>query len=471
MSDVELAFTPAWRLRELVAAREVSPVEVTEHLLRRIEALNPTLHAYLTVCAEEALAEARAAEGAVLRREALGPLHGVPLSVKDLLPTRGVRTTYGSLAFRDHVPDRDAIAVERVRAAGAVILGKTNTSEFGHSATTENRLGDHGRNPWDPERTAGGSSGGAAAAVAAGLGPLAIGSDGGGSIRVPSAFCGVFGIKPTQGRVPAEGPNGMPLFGQSGPIARTVRDAALLLQVLAGPDRRDPACLRTPPPDFVAALEGGVRGLRVAFSPTLGGYAPTDPQVRAAVAAAANVFARELGCAVEEAAPPMEDPPAVFGPIVLADSYAAQGFLLEGHAEELMPYVRRTLERGREVTGAEYSRALRGLERHRAAVAEFFERFDLLLLPATAVPAFRCGQRPRVVDGQPVSTLWGAFPFTMPFNLTGQPAASVPCGFSDEGLPLGLQVVGRLGEEATVLRAAAAFEAVRPWAQRRPPVA
>ena len=467
MASGSLLFTPASELAQLIKTRKLSPVELVDHILRRIGGLNPKLNAYLTVAEAEARSAARAAEAAVIRGEELPPLHGVPLSIKDLHFTKGIVTTGGSLVFRDFVPDEDSVAVERLRRAGAIILGKTNTPEFGLSATTENRLGDHCRNPWHPERTAGGSSGGAAAAVACGLGPLALGSDGGGSIRIPSGFCGVYGLKPTRGRVPKYGGfGGFELFSDIGPIARTVRDAALMLSVMAGYDRRDPASLRDQPPDFLTAVDGELQGLRLAWSPDLG-YARVDPEVKSAAESAAHAFA-SLGCEVEEATPAIDDPFAIFSPIMLADQYAACGHLLGERADELVPYVKSTLQHGAEAPGYRYSQALRALERFRMQMADFFEHYDLLLTPTNAVPAFPVGRRPREIDGQEVDTLWGPFPFTAPFNLTGQPAANLPCGFSAEGLPIGLQIIGRWGEETTVLRASALFEQTRPWADRIP---
>jgi len=465
----DLAFTPAWKLAELIRAKKLSPVEIVDHLLQRIGDLNPKLNAYLTVTEAEAKSVAKASEEAVMKGEELPPLHGIPVSIKDLNFTKGIRTTSGSLVYKDFIPDEDEVAVERLRRAGAIILGKTNTPELGQSGTTENRLGDHCRNPWNVERTTGGSSGGAAAAVAAGLGPLAQGSDGGGSIRIPVGFCGVYGLKPTQGRVPAYVPSDvMPLFAVIGPITRTVRDAALMLDVMAGYDRRDPSSLREKPPRFLDAIKGGLEGLVVAWSPDLG-YAKVEPEVRSVAQSAAYIF-QSLGCHVEEATPASGEPFSIFSPIALADTYAAHGHLLQKHAEELMPYVKSTLEFGERVRGYEYSRALAALAYFRRNIAEFFERYDLLLTPTNAVPAFPVGQRPREIDGQEVDRLWGAFPFTTAFNLTGQPAASVPCGFSSDGLPVGLQIVGRWGDEATVLRASAAFERARPWAHRTPPL-
>ena len=279
--DQEFAFKSATELRQLIASGQVSCVELTELFLRRIDALNPKLNAYLTICGDQAMAAARNAQDAVQRGDSLGPLHGIPISIKDLEMTNGIPTTLGSVLFQDRTPDIDSVVVERVKAAGAVILGKTNTPEFGLSGTTENKLGDACRNPWDTNRTPGGSSGGAAAALASGLCALATGSDGGGSIRIPASFSGVFGIKPSQGRVPRYGGYGYPAanhFSQSGPMSRTVADTALLLQALAGPDPRDPTSMREAPPDFSAGLGQGVAGLRLAWSPDLG-YAGVDPEV------------------------------------------------------------------------------------------------------------------------------------------------------------------------------------------------
>ncbi|MFQ5860557.1 MAG: amidase [Dehalococcoidia bacterium] len=471
MTQDELVFTPAWQLRDLIRSRQLSPVELTEQLLRRIEALNPRLNAYLTVCAEEALAAAREAEAAVVRGGELGPLHGLPISIKDMELTRGIRTTIGSLVYQDLVPQEDSVVAERVRRSGAIILGKTNTPEFGMSGTTENRLGDACRNPWDPERTSGGSSGGAGAALAAGLCSLATGSDGGGSIRIPSSLCGLYGIKPTQGRVPRAGGVGKPAFSsyaQAGPMARTVRDAALLLQVLAGPDRRDPVCLWEEPPDFVAAAAQPARGLRLAWSPDLG-YAAVEPEVTRIASEAALVF-QQLGCTVEEVPLSFEHPYPYFLAIYASSGYAAEGHLLEEDRDRLTNYVVRVLEHGRSVQGWEFSRSLRFFDEFRARMRELLERYDLLLTPTLATTAFPVGQPPRTINGREVDWWAGFFPFTFPFNMTGQPAASIPCGFTSAGLPVGLQIIGRLKEEETVLRASATFEEARPWQATRPPV-
>ena len=468
MPDTTLAYTPAWRLAELIRDRKLSPVELVDHLLQRIERFNPVLNAYLTVCPEEARSAARAAEKGVSRRRRLPPLYGVPVAVKDLIQTKGIRTTGGSLAYKDFVPDEDAPVVERLRRAGAIILGKANTPEFGQSATTENKLGPDCRNPWDTARTCGGSSGGSASAVAAGLGPIALGTDAGGSVRNPSSFCGTYGLKPTRGRVPERGyMGGMYEFNQIGPMARTVRDAAMLLEVIGGKDLRDPYCLSGAPPRVVKDLDRGVKGLRLAWSPALG-FAAIDPEVRAVTARAAKAF-EGLGCTVEEVPLELSDPFAIFTPMALAQSYQyAEGHLLESHFEDLMPYVRKAIEAGRTVPAHEYVSSLRKCDEMRAKMANLFAKYDLLLTPSNCTAALPIGVRPKEIDGKRVNPLWGAFMMTPFANLTGLPAASVPCGFTRGGLPIGLQIYGRWWQEGTILRASAAYEAAHPWAGKIP---
>ena len=474
--DQEFAFKSATELRQLIASGQVSCVELTELFLRRIDALNPKLNAYLTICGDQAMAAARNAQEAVQRGDSLGPLHGIPISVKDLEMTAGIPTTLGSVLFQDRTPDIDSVVVERVKAAGAVILGKTNTPEFGLSGTTENRLGDACRNPWDTNRTPGGSSGGAAAALASGLCALATGSDGGGSIRIPASFSGVFGIKPSQGRVPRYGGYGYPAanhFSQSGPMSRTVADTALLLQALAGPDPRDPTSMRETPPDFSDGLGQGVAGLRLAWSPDLG-YAGVDPEVVRVTESAARVF-EELGAVVEAPNLVIDDPFQAFWDVFATASYTSYGHLLEERRADFTYYGLRAFEHGAEVTGAGLSRALLRVDQLRRQMETFFDDYDLLLTPTMAVPAFPIEERPSVIGGKAVDPFWGYLPFTFPINMTGQTAASVPCGFSaapaSAGMPIGLHVVGPRGAEAKVLQACAAFEQARPWANQRPPVA
>ena len=471
MNSGELAFAPAYELRGLLDSREVSSVELTEMFLGRIEELNPILNAYLTVCGEEAVASARLADDRIGRGDEGEPLLGIPVSIKDLEVTKGIRSTMGSLAYRDYVPKIDSITSERVRRSGAVILGKTNTPEFGLLGTTENRLGDACRNPWNTDRTSGGSSGGAAAALVAGLCTLATGSDGGGSIRIPASFCGVYGIKPTLGRVAKYGGvgNASPNFtSQSGPLARNVRDAATLLQALAGYDSRDMTAMREEPPDFVAAVGQGVEGLRVAWSVDLG-YAAVDAEVARIAAEGARVF-EELGCVVEEPQISLQHPIEYFMTIFSTGAYVSYKDLYEQRRGLLTNYVRGNLALGESTTGEEFVKAMLAYQRLRSQADDIMEEYDLLLTPTMSVPAFRVGQFPRVIEGQAVDPRLGYMPYTPVFNLTGQPAASVPCGFTEDGMPIGLHIVGRRGEEETVLRASAAFEEARPWAHLRPPV-
>ena len=468
----DLAFTPTTELRALIASGEVSPVEVTEEYLGRIDRLDSRLNSYLTVTADHAIDSAREAEAVVARGDDLGPLHGVPISIKDLELTRGIRTTGGSVAFADRVPDEDSAVVERVRAAGAVILGKTNTPEFGLLGHTQNLLGDHCRNPWNTDRTTGGSSGGAGAAVAAGLCSLATGSDGGGSIRIPSSFCGVYGIKPTQHRVPmyagAASMGVFNMFSQSGPMTRTVADSAVLLQVMAGPDPRYFPSLRDTPADYLAATERGVDGLRLAWSPDFG-FGAVDPEVVEITSRAARVF-EDLGCELGDAELVLDEPFDAFWTLFCGVVHGRYTAVLDRHRDKLTNYALECIERGESLRASDYISALGYVDVLKAQFDDVFERYDLLLSPVMAVPAFPVGSPPGEIDGRSVDAFAGAFPFTYPINMIGHPAASVPCGMSSDGLPIGLHIVGRAGDEAMVLAASAAFERARPWAHLRPPV-
>lgn len=467
MTHDEIFWRSALELAAAIRAKQVSPVEITEAVLARIEALNPHLNAFCLVTADLALRDAREAEIAVVKGEPIGPLHGVPVSLKDVLFTRGVRTTGGSRLFAEAVPEEDAIAVGRLKAGGAVILGKTNTSEFGHKAVTENPLFGITRNPWNLERTPGGSSGGAAAAVASGLGPLALGTDGGGSVRIPAAFCGVYGLKPSWGRIPQH-PSfpGWEHLGVTGPITRTVRDAALVLDAIAGGDDRDRYSLPREDGSYVASCDDEVKGLHVAWTPDLG-YATVDPAVQALCENAAAEF-EALGCHVEVVSPGWEDAEEMFRTIVAAQFYAHWSDQLPAQEAELDPSLVKFIRRGGAVSTRDYVLAMDRARVYWHEAQTFLQRFDLLLTPTVAVAPFAAGQpAPREIAGQDVSVL-GWMPFTFPFNLTGQPAASVPAGFTEDGLPVGLQIIGRRNADRTVLAASAAYEAACPWSQRRP---
>jgi aspartyl-tRNA(Asn)/glutamyl-tRNA(Gln) amidotransferase subunit A len=472
MIDQDLAFTPAWKLRDLIVSRKVSPVELTELFLSRIYELNPGLNAYLTVSAEEAMADARKAEAATKSDSEIGVLHGVPISIKDLNMTKGVRTTFGSRAYQNFVPDADEVAVARIRSAGAIILGKTNTPEFGLSATTENLLGDACRNPWDPERTSGGSSGGAGAGLAAGLHPLAQGSDGGGSIRIPSSMCGVYGIKPTQGRVPRPymKPGGWGQFSQNGPMTRSVRDAAILLQVMSGPDAGDPTAISDQNFNFYGSLDNGVRGKKIGWSVNLGSLA-VDPEVQSATEKAIRVF-EELGANVEEAKIELDHQRIweLFQTVFFSDFAANYNVVLSESSDLLGPSSRAIAQEVSTWPIHKLSLALRELEWHRESIDSVIRNYDVLLTPTLATTAFPIGDPPGVIDGQEVNPRFGFTPFTYPINMSGHPAASVPCGFSLDGLPIGLHIIGQKRDEAGVLQVSAAFESAQPWADKRPVV-
>ncbi len=470
MSDSAVCYMPAAEMAAAIRTRRVSPVEIVDDILARIERLNPELNAFCTVTADQARADARAAEAALIRGDAVGPLHGVPVSVKDLIETAGVRTTLGSRVFSDYVPAGDAPVVTRLRRAGAVILGKTNTCEFGHKAVTDNRIFGPSRNPWRPSHTPGGSSGGAAAAVAAGLGPLAVGTDGGGSIRIPASCCGIVGFKPTLGRV-AQAPlfGGLEIMLHTGPMARSVRDAALLLDAISGPDPRDPSSLPADGTEYAAACGGAVRGLRVGWTPDWG-YAAVDPEIRRITGAAAARF-EELGCRVDEAAPGFGDPADAFETLSSASTAARWGYLLPAQRDQLDPSTLPWIERGLTWSAVEFVRAAACRRTLNDVWQRYFARFDLLLTPTLAAPPLPVGiDGYGEIGGKPVGRL-GWIAFTFPLNMVGYPAASVPCGRTEAGLPVGLQIVGPRFADALVLRAAAAWEAAAPWADDRPPIA
>jgi Asp-tRNA(Asn)/Glu-tRNA(Gln) amidotransferase A subunit family amidase len=465
----DLAFTPAIELMQQIRARKLSPVELTQSVLERAERLQPTLHAFLTLDGDHALQTAREAEVSLTRGDDLGALHGLPVSVKDLEQTAGLRTTYGSKFFEHNVPDVDGAVAGRLRAAGAVIVGKTNTPHFGHKDNCDNLLMEPTSNPWKLDRTPGGSSGGAAAAVAAGIGPLAHGSDGAGSIRIPAALCGVFGFKPSFGRVPYwPNPDFWAARSHNGPLSRTVRDAALMLNVLAGPDVRDPLSLDREGVDYVAACDGSLAGLRVAWSADFG-YAPVEPEVRQLAQAAAQRFS-ELGCRVEEATPRWENPAPWASLLWDYQTYIRNAERLAQKPQWFEPSIMQQIERGRGTTAAELGEAILARSAFYEQAREFMQPYDLLLTPQMPCAAWSIHQPPTMIDGHPTPTLFDHLPFTFPFNLTGWPAASVPCGFTSEGLPVALQIVAGWHQDALCLRAAAAFEAVEPWAGARPPL-
>jgi aspartyl-tRNA(Asn)/glutamyl-tRNA(Gln) amidotransferase subunit A len=467
MESDELCWLSATDLAALIRRGKVSPVEVVDAVLDRIGRLNGQLNAYVTVTADDARRAARAAERALgRRRAALGPLHGVPFSVKDLVVTKGVRTTFGTRLYSDNEPTEDAPMVARLKAAGAIMVGKTNTPTLGWLGATHNLLFGATRNPWRLDRTPGGSSGGASAAVAAGLAPIAVGTDGGGSIRIPASFAGIFGHKPSYGRIPIQPGSAVWSLSHIGPMTRTVADAALAMQVSAGPDEGDPYSLPRDGVDYVRAIRGGVKGLRVAYAEDLGNLTAVDPEVRQAAARAARAF-RELGCRVEVVAPRWPSPGDAWFEI-FGGGLATRLLPYRDRTDDIEPGLRAIIDAAAASPSTRYVQAW--FDRHAwwQHPRALFDRYDLLLTPTVACLPFPIGlDGPGEIAGKTV-TSYGWIPYTYPFNLTGQPAASVPCGFTKDGLPIGLQIVGRRFDDATVLRAAAAFERARPWANARP---
>ena len=570
-----LCYLPASDLAAKIRAKEISPVEAVDAVLAHIEALNPRLNAFCFVHADEARAQARAAEAAVLRGDDdLGPLHGVPVSVKDNVSIAGKPLTYGSRLLQDNVASETSPIGARIATAGAIIVGRTNTPEYAWRGSTDNRLFGETRNPWDLSRTAGGSSGGAGAAVAAGLTPLSLGTDGAGSIRIPASFCGIVGHKPSFGRVPFfPSPGANELAAHAGPMTRTVRDAALFLDVLAGPDERDRFSLPASGERYTAFVEGGVEGWRVAWSPDLG-HIPVDPEVLQIAESAAQAFL-ELGARLDRPDLGLPDPEPLLGtlyPFVQAAAHAgpmtrtvrdaalfldvlagpderdrfslpasderyaasveggvegwriawspdlghipvdpevlqiaetaARAFLeLGAHLDRpdlglpdpepllgtLYPFVQAAAhaarppeqhaemdpglvaiaQQGAQLTAVQVGQAMTARAAYWDRMCRALEQFDVLLTPTISVPAFELGiVGPTEVNGRPVVHL--AWTLAYPFNLTGQPAITVPCGFTASGLPVGLQILGKRYADGPVLRAAAAFEAARPWAAHRP---
>jgi Asp-tRNA(Asn)/Glu-tRNA(Gln) amidotransferase A subunit family amidase len=448
-------------------------VEVVTRSLARIHELQPALNAFTVVLDESALASARAADDVVRRGGPLPALHGVPVSVKDHIWMTDAPATNGSVLLRDFVPPADAVPVARLRAAGAVIVGKTNNPEFCYRGFTDNLVFGPTRNPWDLELTPGGSSGGAGASVAAGMTGIALGTDGGGSIRIPSSFCGVVGHKPTFGLVPKEpGFKGWKTLSVDGPIARSVRDAALVLSVIAGPAAADDMSYPGPPTQGYldgACAPGDLRGLRVAWSADLG-VLPVDADVRAVFAVALQVLA-DLGGEMVEAAPDTPNPAELWNTIALAEGFSSEGPLLASR-ELMSPGTAEIVEAGRPITGGQYVDALHEKGRYTQAWAEFFEDYDVLVTPALQVTAFPIGLlTPAEIDGQPVDPFFDDWcSICLPANLTGMPATVVPAGFGTGGRPVGLQVMGPRWADALTLRVASAYERATPWSARRPPL-
>jgi amidase len=461
-ADDDLCLRPATELAALVRTRAVSARELLDAHLARIDRLNPALTALVTLDPEGARAAADAADAALATGGPVGPLHGLPVAHKDTHVTGGMRTTWGSPVYRDHVPARDELVVQRLRRAGAIRVGKTNTPEFAAGSHTVNALFGPTHNPYRHGLSAGGSSGGAAAALAAGLVPLAEGSDMGGSLRNPAAFCGVVGLRTTPGRVPTwPAPMAWSQLSVQGPMGRTVGDVALTLSAIAGPDPRVPISLADDGAGFAAALPEDLSGLRIAWAPDLGGRIAVDPAVRAALAPAVGLF-EQLGATVEEACPDLSGADDVFGTLRAWLFDASFGDLVRRSPELVKETIRWNVEQGVGLTGADLARAEQQHTRLFERVVEFFERHDVLLAPTTQVLPFPVEQEyPTEIDGVQLTTYLEWMRSCTLITPTGCPALSVPAALTPDGLPVGLQVVGAPRADRLVLEVGHAFEQAR----------
>ncbi len=459
----------ATELAAMIRTREFSAVEVTEACFDRIERVNPKVNAIVTFTPERAMESARAADDVLARGLPAGPLHGLPVAHKDLALTRGVRTTFGSPIFERFVPEQDALIVERLKGAGAISVGKTNTPEFGAGSQTFNEVFGETLNPYDTTKTCGGSSGGAAVALACGMLPIADGSDMGGSLRNPASFCNVVGFRPSPGRVPTWPDVAPSPLSVEGPMARTVQDAALMLSAMAGPDGRSPISIEEPGSVFARSLERDFGSARVAWSRDLGGL-PVDPRVTAVLDGQRRVF-EDLGCVVEEAEPDFAGADEVFKVLRAWRFELAYGELLEEHRHEMKDTVVWNIEEGRRLTGPQVGRAerLRAELYHRVRV--FMETYEFLVLPVAQVPPFDVKERyVTQINGEEMGTYIDWMRSCYYVTVTGLPAISVPCGFTPEGLPVGVQIVGRHRDDFGVLQLAHAFEGATGFWKRRPPI-
>jgi aspartyl-tRNA(Asn)/glutamyl-tRNA(Gln) amidotransferase subunit A len=472
MSDQDLLFTPATDLAAAIRSKNISPVEVMDAVLDRVHALQPSLNAFITITDETAQKQAKEAEAAVMAGGDLGPLHGVPFTVKDLTFTKGVRTTMGSFIHADFVPDEDAVPVARLKDAGAILIGKTTTPEYGHGPITQSPLFGVTPSPWDAERTCGGSSGGAGVAVATGMGPVALGTDGGGSVRIPASCCGLVGLKATLGAIPHI--HALDTFGNNsfiGPMTRTVGDARLMFDVIGGPHAGDAFALAEPPV-FQALPDGDLSGVRIAWLPKAGDHA-VDGEVATSTAATVAALA-DMGAEVETVEIDLRAEEDLFLVVMQSGLRARLLPHVDEFKDRLSDALLKTIELGGRWSAADlFDVAIRRTRMFHDMQA-VFEDFDFLVSPTLSAPPMAADLDiysditiDNVTDG-PIRGVW--YPFTYPFNLTGHPALSIPCGWTDGGLPMGFQIVGPWHAEGRMLDLAARIENVRPWADRRPPV-
>ena len=470
MDELEICYMSAGQLGPMIKNGEISPVEVVEAHLSRIRATEPVLNSFITLLPDEALATARQAERDIRGGRYRGPLHGIPVGLKDLFNTGGVRTTSGSRIYDNYVPAEDCTVAARFREAGAILLGKLNMHQFAYGPTGENPDYGHMHNPWNPEMVSGGSSGGSGSATAAGQCTITTGSDTGGSIRIPAALCGIVGLKPTYGRVSRHGLTPLAWsMDHPGPMVRTVEDAAITMNVIAGYDPQDVASANVPVPDYTTALTGDIRGIRIGV-PRQYLEAPMDPEVRQSVNDALRQL-EALGAEVQEVEfPEFNDAAAISTTMLMAEATACFRDLLASDGSRLYEPVRLRLEAGLFISAADYLRAQQARAVFDRAARLLLEGVDLLVGPSEPVTAPPLLQQQVLAGEHEIGTVAALTQYTRPYNITGFPAISVPCGFSSEGMPIGLQLAGRPFDEETVLRAAHAYEQATEWHGRRPPI-
>ena len=469
MSD--LHWKPAWELAAMIRRREIKAAELMSATLARLEKVNPKVNAFVALRAEEAMKDARALDEKIARREEVGPLAGLPFGVKDLEDAAGLPTTFGSKPFRNNVPEADSVQVARLKAAGAIVLGKTNAPEFGYTAFTKNLLFGPSRNPWNLERTPGGSSGGTSAAIASGLVPIATGSDGGGSIRIPACYVGCYGIKCSNGRIPEDPTLKMIQWNDTavvGPLTRTVRDAAMYLDAVVGYHPADPNSLPHPGISYAAMLDRLPKKLRIAFHPDFGAIVQRD--VAREVAAAVEVF-KDLGHEITVIDERVPDVGRDWQRLGATQGYAMLNEMIEANRPDWGRAYLSGLESAQHITWRHYGIAYRHRYELNQWCRRIFERFDLLLTPTLPTEAFPAkGPMPSEIDGKPLRDPMDAVAFTFPFNVSGHPAASVRAGLTDAGLPAGLQIVAERHREDLVLQASYAYEQARPWNDKWPEI-
>ncbi len=470
MNKEDICFMSAYEMAETIKRQELTSLEITETIIEKIEKINPIINAYCTTTFDIARENAKKADEAVKKGEKLGLLHGIPTSIKDLENTDGIRTTMGSKIYEHNIPKEDAITVKRIKDAGAIILGKTNTPSLGYKGVTDNLIFGATKNPWNLEKTCGGSSGGAASAVASGLGPLALGSDGGGSIRIPSSFCGVYGLKPNYGRIPHDYMKFMGYLGtltHKGPIVRYVKDAALMLDAMVGVDIIDRYSLPKPNFSYLEELENEPNNLQISYSLDLGYAKVLDSGVEKVILDAIYKF-ENLNWSIEESSIKLPSPAMAHWIIWTTGFYYNLKPYIEQWGDKMDPQLVEILKIGSQFTVDNIKWAEIRREMVYEEICRNFKNFDILITPTLACPAFDLDrQYPERIDGKKVDP--GAWlPFTVPFNLSGHPAASIPCGWSSNGLPIGMQIVGPRLDELKVLQVSRVFEEISPWQDKRP---